>query len=287
MTGAFFPALMLSSSVHFIPTNGMPPELQIVMGDTLRLDDGYAWTLLEPVRCAYDNMIPGGSPAGLGVDTLRYMGRLLAPEDECLVPEAGVFYLGVNLPDSLSRDTVGFVEPPNRVFPGRLVQIVVRTDDSYIGYIMELINTPFIMTPRLTPEGSHQSDARLGTDCAGMAVYGRRRMGHPVQYLGPSGITRYLEEIGNGRFSPGSLSGNEMYLNDDGTSMPVGGDGLLPGDILHFHAQVSVFYLDCGSIGVLDPEDLVIQSWFDGPHICTIRENGFFPHPLRVYRWRE
>lgn len=78
---------------------------------------------------------------------------------------------------------------------------------------------------------------------------------------------------------------NTQLIKD--TRMPVGEDGLNPGDILHSGVQVSVFYRDCGVIGYLDPDDLVIQSWFDGPLICTIRENGFHPRPLTPYRFRE
>lgn len=275
-------------SVHSVvlPPPAGTEVLEITSGDTLLVLCAGSLRVLTPVRRAYDNMIPGGRPAGVGVDSIAY--RVNDPgQERTLIPGPGVFYLASDLPDTTPSDTFFLVEPPYLAFPGKIVQVAVRADDTYIGYLMELINTPFIMTPRLTPEGCHQSDARLGTDCAGLAVYGRRRMGFRVQYLGPSGIIAYLESLGDGQFTLDTVSGIELYMNGDGTPMPVGEGGLLPGDILHFRAQVSVFFSDCGITGLLDPEDIVIQSWFDGPHICTIRENGFFPRPLRVYRWRE
>jgi len=282
-----FALAVLLAALHPIGPAELPSELLIRRGDTLSLAKDCVWILIEPVRHSYGNMIPGGAPAGLGVDPLGYVSRTLGTDEHLIVPDEGVFYLGTSLPDSLPRDTAWFVEPPNLEFSGRMVQIAVRTDDSYIGFLMELINTPFIMAPRLTPGGSHQADSRLGTDCAALAVYGRRRMGYRVEYLGPSGILRYLDSLESGQFSPGSPSGIELYMNGDGKAMPVGAGGLSPGDILHFGSQVSVFYRDCGVSGLLDADDLVIQSWFDGPHICVLRENGFFPRPLRVYRWRE
>ncbi len=286
MVGALLPAAVLFSANHALAARCLPTELSIPAGDTLTLETGCTWTLLEPVRHGYENMIPGGTPAGLGVDTLSYAAGTLGDEELTLVPEAGVFYLGIGLAGSGAPDTLRFVEPPNLVFPGSVVQIAVRTDDSYIGYLMELFNTPFIMTPRLTPGGVHQTDARLGSDCAAFAVYGRRRMGCPVEYLGPSGIRRYLESLINGQLRPGRIDGVEVYMTDAGATMPVGEGGLIPGDVLHFGSQVSVFYQDGGVPGILDPCDLVIQSLFDGPCIVTLRENGFYPLPLCVLRWR-
>ncbi len=280
--------LGVRGSVHSVvlPPPAGTEVLEITSGDTLLVLCAGSLRVLTPVRRAYDNLIPGGRPAGVGVDSIAY--RVDDPgQERTLIPGPGVFYLAPDLPATFPNDTFFLVEPPYIAFPGKIVQVAVRADDTYIGYLMELINTPFIMTPRLTPEGRHQSDARLGTDCAGLAVYGRRRMGHQVQYLGPSGIVRYLDDLGNGMLAPRLVSGIELYTDSSGAPMPVGEGGLLPGDILHFQVQVSVFYGDCGSIGLLDPDDLVIQSWFDGPHICTIRDNGFFPRPLSVHRWRE
>lgn len=59
------------------------------------------------------------------------------------------------------------------------------------------------------------------------------------------------------------------------------------GDILHFRSQVSIFLEDRGIQGILDVNYMIIQSWFDGVHICRIQDNGFTEYPLRLYRWKE
>lgn len=143
------------------------------------------------------------------------------------------------------------------------------------------------MAPRRTPDGSQQSDNRLGTDCAGLAVYGRRRQGFDCLYLGPQGITEYLIPVGDGSYLPDSDTETGIFRNEYGCAVSVGNDGLHPGDILHFGAQVSVFLEDREVYGVLDSQDLVIQSWFSEPHVCTIKNNGFFGLPVKLYHWSQ
>lgn len=106
-----------------------------------------------------------------------------------------------------------------------------------------------------------------------------------VGYLGPVGILPFLEPVLDGLFAPREVDGTLLYLDNAGATVPIGDEGLRPGDILHFRVQVSVFLEDAGIPGLLDPQDLVIQSWFDGPMICTLEENGFYGLPLRVLRW--
>lgn len=166
-----------------------------------------------------------------------------------------------------------------------VIQISLRPFDTYIGYLYELINTPFVMTPRRTPDGSHQSDDKLGTDCAGLAVYGKQRQGYNYLYLGPRGITKYLVPMGDGSYQPVTRGEITTYENEEGNQADVGENGLCPGDILHFGAQVSIFLEDRGIQGILDSQDMVIQSWFDGTHVCSVEDNGFFGMPVRLYRW--
>ncbi|MCD4701301.1 MAG: hypothetical protein K8S24_05520 [Candidatus Aegiribacteria sp.] len=251
--------------------------------------ESISWQLLIPVRASYDNMLSGIGPVGLGVDTLLYIAVPFADySEEALlvsgengVPELGTFYLAAGLE---TRDTLHLVNPPHTSLTD-VVQISLRPNDTYIGYLYELINTPFLMAPRRTPDGSHQSDSRLGTDCAGLAVYGKRRQGFDYSYLGAQRISEYLIPIGEGSYEPVASSDIAIFKNDENSVVPVGDDGLQPGDILHFGAQVSVFLEDRGITGILDSQDMVIQSWFSGPHVCTIKENGFFGLPVKLYRW--
>jgi len=174
-------------------------------------------------------------------------------------------------------------EPLQRAFPGRVVQVVCRPGDSYLGYLHELMGTPFIMGPGVTVSGFHQTDQRVGSDCASFAIYGRRRQGLPVLYCGPSGIVHYLKEIVAGELLPG-IDG--VYHSLHGNAVSTGTDGLRPGDILHFGPQVAIFYQDRGVVGKLDAADLVLESWGNTPHVTTIRHCGFYQFPVRVMRWQ-
>lgn len=289
----------LSRGGFSVTVNGEPvdgPVAFLSAGiDTLVIDAGEAslaaWCLLEPVRAAYDEITPTHSP---GVESVAYTASGLSPSISLTIiagvtpgfPEAGTFYIteGMFLP--MGQDTIHSAEPLHLDSPD-ILQVVVREDDTYIGYLMELINTPFIMCPRSTPAGNHHADDRMGSDCAGFATYARRRQGYSVEYLGPRGITAYLIPVVEGAYGPVEEGDLHLYLSSSGDPLTVGGEGLHPGDILHFGAQVSVFYMDRGYPGVLDSEDLLLQSWFDGPHICTVRENGFFGLPVRAFMWAD
>ncbi len=239
--------------------------------------------LVLPVRDTHWNMNPGEGPRGLGTDTLRYTcmevnpGEYVFPDPGNIFPEMGTFYLSEDT--SLHPgDTLRSQEPPHLML-SETIQMSIRPDDSYTGYLFELINTPFIMAPRATPGGAQQSDSRLGTDCAGLAVYGRRRMGDEgAHYLGPRGIVPMLERITEGE-----------YRLTEGIFRTTGGEPAPAperGEILHFGEQVSIFLEDLGTEGILDGEDLVIQSWFDGPHVCPVKSCGFAGNTVVLYRWR-
>lgn len=163
-----------------------------------------------------------------------------------------------------------------------IVQVVIRKDDSYIGYLTELMNTPFILGPSRTPSGIHQTDSRMGCDCAAFAIYGKRREGFQVPYCGPQGIYCYLEDIAQSELQPDREG---IYRDSAGKPFYITIKKLAPGDILHFKEQVSVFYKDMGILGVLDKDDLVIQSYGTGPYITTLEKNGFYGRKVRAMRW--
>ncbi len=290
-----FSALILYLlSSHCIGSQEWAPEFSFVAPCSIMVaspnGEDVSWQILIPVRSHYDNMLPGVGPAGLGVDTLLYsvfpifdsQKEILLVTGEDGVPELGTFYVAIGMEHT---DTLHSVDPPHTSLPG-VMQISLRPDNTYIGFLYELINTPFLMAPRRTSDGSHQSDSRLGTDCAGLAVYGRRRQGYSCLYLGPRGIPEYLISLGGGSYLPDSEAEPAIFRNEHGCEVAVGSNGLSPGDILHFGAQVSVFLEDRGIPGVLDSQDMLIQSWFSGPHVCTIEDNGFYGLPVKLYRWR-
>lgn len=176
--------------------------------------------------------------------------------------------------------------PLNQKYPFKIVQIVHRKDDTYIGYLTELLNTPFIIAPMVTEDGYHETDTRMGSDCAAFAIYGKRRQGYRVSYCGPRGIYKYLIEIGKGPLWSKKGSGSEIYVNKDNQSVKVGVDGIERGDIVHFRDQVSVFYEDSGVNGFLDKDDLLFQCYKNAPHITSIANSGFYPKPIRIFKWK-
>ena len=200
------------------------------------------------------------------------------------IPSPGTFYLCSDLhPDSsiiLSR------EPLNFTHPGQIIQFVLRPGDEYLDYLMEIINTPFILTPRFTPQGFHQVDNCLGSDCASFAIYPHRRQGKKVQYVYPLDIFQYLHPINDELFIPQEEDSLSVFQSAHGDVIEINREQLWPGDVIHFGEQVSVFYEDRGIKGILDSQDLVIQSWFNQPGIFTIYRCGFWGQPIRIYKWK-
>lgn len=116
-----------------------------------------------------------------------------------------------------------------------LLQIVVRRDDTYVGYLTEQLGTPYVDAPARLRGGRHQTDARIGADAAALAVYGRRRMGEHLRYVPPEGLLAYTR--------------------------PVGDAPIEPGDVLRFGFQTAVLSVDRPPLGRLDPSDLVIHTY--------------------------
>ncbi len=149
---------------------------------------------------------------------------------------------------------------PLSILDSSIHNIYIRKNDSYIGYLTELWNTPFLIPPRKIWGLGNQCDLRIGSDCAEFAIYGKRRQGFDLQYGGPKGIMNYLSEI------------KESDLKE--------------GDIIHFGYQVSVFYKDVITNGKLDPEDLLIYSYIPTPKIIEFQKTPFFKYPYQLMRWK-
>ena len=67
----------------------------------------------------------------------------------------------------IKEDTLSSINILDR--PG-VFQLIKRDSDDYVGYLEELLTVPFVMPPRLLHSG-HQTDLRLGVDCAELAIY--------------------------------------------------------------------------------------------------------------------
>jgi len=160
-----------------------------------------------------------------------------------------------------------------------IVQVVIREDDSYIGYLTELFNTPFIWMPKRF-SSMHQTDSCLGSDCISFVIYGKRRQNVEIQYMPLSHIGRYTDDLFNQAFK----QTNGIYISED--ARPVTTANIRREDLIYFGPHIAVFYRDAGVIGTLDKDDLIIHSIGCGAHISTIENSLYYRFPVRILRWK-
>lgn len=256
---------------------------------------GLRWLELAPEPGEYDNLAPelAHRPPGYRA-AIRYhvldldiAGSRLDLADLAWGRDPGTHYLTPDILFAGQGLPGGFEDsrPLHLAHAGRVVQVVRRAGDDYLGLLAELLNTPFVIPPLPTP-GGHQTDLRVGSDCAAFATYGRRRLGEDVRYVGPRGIAQYLDPIGDTWPVAVTRGGRAVFQWRDGTDVAFGPEGVRPGDILHFTVQVSVLFADQGELGVLDEEDLVFHCYATGPHVARLMDTEFAGRPFRLYRWQ-
>ena len=149
-------------------------------------------------------------------------------------------------------------------------RVTFRLDDSYLGYVTELVGTPYIFGSA-GPDGRNQSDLLIGADCADLAVYGQRRLGKKTEYTSTYGIDQVAPELGR-------VEGPE------GKQLP-----FKRGDVLHFPSSrhVAVIWEDRPPLGVLDPADLMLHTCWAPPAIEPIGNNpSCATFPWRVLRFQ-
>lgn len=163
----------------------------------------------------------------------------------------------------------------------KIIQVVYRSDSSYIGFLHELLRTPFIWLPLNTGK-YHQTDKRIGSDCVSFVIYGMRRSGYSIPYTHPYRVIKYFKSIAHGPLYP-DKSG--LYKSQGGRVVSIKKSGLKKGDIIYFKKHVAIFYKDTGKIGVLDKDDILFHSLRKGPHYSTIEKCGYYNLPLYIYKW--
>jgi hypothetical protein len=147
-----------------------------------------------------------------------------------------------------------------------LFELVVRRDDSYVGYLTELIGAPFVFWPVVVDGRGHQTDHRIGADCAAVVVYGQRRLGRAVRYVAPPALHRLARPV-----SPGV--GSQTWIRE--------------GDILHFGFQTAVVSRDLEPVGELDEHDLIIHSYHGLVDEVPFASLPYGRLPFVVLRWPE
>jgi cell wall-associated NlpC family hydrolase len=142
-------------------------------------------------------------------------------------------------------------------------RVTLRRDDTLIGYATELINTPYIFGSA-GPDGRNQSDLLIGSDCADLIIYARRRAGKKAEYTSSYAIDRQAPEL-----KPGVKA--------------------RAGDLVHFPSMrhVAILYEDREPLGVVDEGDLIFHTCWAPPTVQRIGDTACVAPPYRVLRFKE
>jgi hypothetical protein len=141
-----------------------------------------------------------------------------------------------------------------------VMRVTVRSDDTLIGYASELLGTPYIFGSA-GPDGRNQTDLLIGSDCADLIIYARRRMGRKAPYTSSYAIDQQAPEVKRG--SPRR------------------------GDLIHFPASrhVALLYEDRPPLGELDEGDLILHTCWAPPTVQPVGETGCASRPWRLLRF--
>ncbi len=140
-------------------------------------------------------------------------------------------------------------------------RVTFRRDDSLIGYATELINTPYIFGSA-GPDGRNQSDLLIGSDCADLIVYARRRSGRKATYTSSYEIDRQAPLLKAGK-PPRA------------------------GDLVHFPGSrhVAILFEDREPVGEVDENDLILHTCWAPPTVQRMGDTGCVSRPYRVLRF--
>lgn len=232
----------------------------------------FRWYRVEPITPAVDNTQPSFHFANLGFEETEIeacRGQPTCPADVTptrlpTVPElagAGTMAFKVT---ATSRDGTP-LETPGREsmkwggLTTEVLRVTFRRDDTLIGYASELLNTPYIFGSA-GPDGRNQTDLLIGSDCADLAVYARRRAGFKAAYTSSYGIDQQAKEVkGPAR----------------------------AGDVLHFPSMrhVAILFEDRPPVGVVTEDDLILHTCWAPPTVQRLGDTGCAKPPYRVLRF--
>lgn len=257
----------------------------------------FSWFKLEPDVGSVDNTSPSFHFEPIpyratevescrGADHCRADPESPRWADVQKVPGTGTmaYQLKATLPDGTVLTTPGAESRERGGLSPAVHRITFRRDDTYLGYLTELFNTPFIFGSA-GPDGQNQTDRLVGADCADLAVYGARRSGWKVPYVNTYRIDQHAPE-----FQRAIASRNGLVLDARGQPIRIGqGPGeIAPGDLLHFpkSRHVAVFYEDREPKGVLDEGDLMLHTCWAPPRLEAIGQSNCASFPWRLLRFR-
>jgi len=157
-----------------------------------------------------------------------------------------------------------------------VMRVSIRRDDTYLGFLTEMYNQPYIWASAGFTDATHQSERLEGSDCADFIVYGARRMGAKISYTYTGGLPRITKLLAAGTRRAGGV-----YRDAHGQPIAF----TRPGDLVLFPRHVGALAADRGTIGVLDEQDLVMHTLWDSPKEQAIADTGYADQPVELRRF--
>jgi hypothetical protein len=158
-----------------------------------------------------------------------------------------------------------------------VLRVSIRKDDTFLGYLTEMINQPYIWASAGRTDAQHQSERLEGSDCADLMVYAQRRTGAKLAYTWTGALPDVTKKLGGGT------------RGDDGIYRDAGGNPVAftrPGDLVLFPRHVGALVEDRGTVGVLDDQDVMFHTLFDAPKAQAIADSGYADKPVEVRRFK-
>lgn len=195
------------------------------------------------------------------------------------------FQVKVSLENGAQLSTPGEEAIDRGGLSREVFRVAVRMDDSYRGYLTELLNTPYIFGSE-GREGRHQADLLVGSDCADLTVYAARRSGKDAKYVSTYSIEEQAPEVR--RATAQDQAGT--FLDAKGGAIEIGeGRGKVrPGDLLLYpnSRHIGVLWEDRAPKGVLDGGDLMFHTCWAPPTVEPIASSRCASFPVRMLRFR-
>lgn len=239
---------VLESEISDIKIQHLPPW---------EVHSSISWYLLRPLPLDYDN-----------TDGCKSESPCLHPiEYEKNFLQALPFNVPFQLGSQSFIESIGTFLILSKDDNGRILhRIAVRRDDSYIGYVTELIGVPFVYAPIYENGLGHQTDRGLGADCVATLIYGRRRLGEKIPYVSPKKLYEYTIRIANRN------NVQDAHIRS--------------ADLLHFGFQTAVISIDNPPIGKLSDNDKVIHSYHKTVEEIEFSNLPYKKMPFEILRWK-
>lgn len=252
----------------------------------------FRWFKVQPIGNSYNN-----TAGGFHWDRIQYKEFPMGPWGASWSMEADAHPLppyedindGAGTMAFMVRVRMGDVElsSPGKdsIFRGGLSddvpRVTFRMDDSYIGRLTELFNTPYIWGSSGTSPEDHQSERLIGSDCADFIVYGARRLGKKIPYRATWHLPSVTRTISWGK----SVDEKGQFLDAKGQPLKIGKKAIHIGDLLLFSGHVAALVKDEAPLGILDDNDIIIHTYWAPPRRQALKDTAYADSKVRILRW--